>query len=372
MNPIYRYNIINSVEHPDHIVVKTANGRYFELTKSVYQSVKKLVQADGTIDCKTLSPAILASLSKKNMITASSTTKSNHIIKYHWRKAVLQGPGLMRFCQALEPMIQWRFFVLFMLLSVVWAGVFIDPLSQIFAADNIDHAIDNITYADMLAIVLFIFISGMVHETGHGIAHQKYTGNSYEIGVCVNYVLPSFYADVSDTVMLNSKFKKVIIGLCGIYFQLLLYPFVITLLIFIGNNDMPVYITLLMGLQMMLNLFPAMRNDGYWIYCDLFNIKQNVESSAKSHLSGKEKVLYLLAIPGMAYIGFITMNGLDSLMSILMNMVQGGFDGLADNEPFDFIRAMLALIYLTFAIKILFILTKKASQNRKNKMSALY
>lgn len=134
------------------------------------------------------------------------------------------------------------------------------------------------------------------------------------------------------------------------YFQVLTYPVAVLLFFSLGDIKTPVFISIIVILQLLFNVFPSMRNDGYWIYHDLFNIKKFAGESTlnKNKLPMKEKLLYLLAILGIVYMIFITFNGIKSLVTIY----QSEMIGHVAAQPFDYIRAILAFIYLTFATKI--------------------
>lgn len=348
---VYKYNILNTVEHPDCVIVKTGNGRYFELSKPVYEKIKLLVSSSGQIKSDNLSPDIVKNLKNKSIITNSDYNKVTRDIRYHWQLPILTGNRLERCCQILTGTISSAFLLIILSLAICLAFVFNNQLYQIYNEGNIDYALKNIEYIDALKVVFFIFCTGLIHEMGHAVAHQKYTHTSYEIGLCINYIIPSFYADVSDTVMLREKFKKVVIGLSGIYFQLITFPLFIFVFYMCGNIKIPVYISMIFLMQILLNLFPAMRSDGYWIYCDLLGINRFSSSSSKikNKFSLKQLFLYILAVPTILYLLYFMTNGAMNFITVTNSGKE-----LGNARPIDVIRGVFALVYIGFTVRMFF------------------
>lgn len=350
MSLVYKYNIVSSVEHEEHFVVKTANGRYHQLPKPLFHKLVNLQSRDNSFDTTSLSSTIVENLIEKNIIASGEQTSISRSIDYHWRKGLIRGPLLSNICEHLRFTHNLTFLVFYLALMAALGIQFSGEISAIFNYDNFNDAVSSITFGDLAVVLLFILVSGLVHELGHAVAHQKYTGNSYEIGVCINYIIPSFYADVSDTVMLNNRMQKVLIGLSGIYYQLLMLPIAISLFYSLSDVKTPIFITIVLGFQLFFNIFPTMRNDGYWVYRDLLNIKKYITpSQSQPSRTLAEKMLLILAIPGFLYLSFITINGTYSLVSI----IQSGLDAFGTHQPFEYVRATLALIYLIFTVKIL-------------------
>ncbi len=122
---------------------------------------------------------------------------------------------------------------------------------------------------------LFIAIIGIFHEIGHSTASAKYGINSKEVGFGFYLVFPVFYTDISRIWLLNKR-KRVIINAAGIYFQLII-SIIIVSIFFLGKYSINYQILLktIFLSNFSLCFFamnPFLRNDGYWMYSDFFNL----------------------------------------------------------------------------------------------------
>jgi putative peptide zinc metalloprotease protein len=119
---------------------------------------------------------------------------------------------------------------------------------------------------------VFLFFVSMFHEFGHSSAAARFGIRAKEIGFGFYLIFPVLYTDVTK-VWLLGRYKRIVVNVGGIYFQLLLnivlyfaftffkeYQNVVSAL-FLTNTTLALY-----------SLNPIMRNDGYWIYSDLFDI----------------------------------------------------------------------------------------------------
>lgn len=147
----------------------------------------------------------------------------------------------------------------------------------------------KLTFGKSLGFILlnylFVLVAGLFHELGHSSASARYKMHSKEVGFGFYLIFPVFYTDVSKIWMLD-KYRRIIINLAGVYFQFILntvlvavfflfhFSFEVQVLIktlFITNCSMCVYA-----------LNPFMRNDGYWVYSDFFNIP-NLTQAARAY-----------------------------------------------------------------------------------------
>lgn len=132
---------------------------------------------------------------------------------------------------------------------------------------------------------LFIILAGLFHEIGHASAAARYKIAPKEIGFGFYLIFPVFYTDVSRIWLLN-KYKRIVVNLGGIYFQFILNAVLVSIFfsfhfshesqvllktLFIANSAMCLY-----------SINPFMRNDGYWVYSDLFNIP-NLTINARNY-----------------------------------------------------------------------------------------
>lgn len=116
----------------------------------------------------------------------------------------------------------------------------------------------------------------IIHEFGHGLSCKHYKGECHEMGVMLLVFSPCLYCDVTDSWMLKSKWKRIIIAAAGMYIEIIL-------------SAMAVYVWWFSrpGLlhHLALNLFfvttittvifnanPLMRFDGYYMMSDFLEI----------------------------------------------------------------------------------------------------
>lgn len=119
---------------------------------------------------------------------------------------------------------------------------------------------------------VFLFVVSMLHEFGHSSAAARFGITAKEIGFGFYLIFPVLYTDVTKVWLLN-RYKRIVVNVGGIYFQLLInvalyfifknfsaYQNIVSAL-FLTNTTLALY-----------SLNPIMRNDGYWIYSDFFDI----------------------------------------------------------------------------------------------------
>ncbi|MEX0977425.1 MAG: site-2 protease family protein, partial [Pirellulales bacterium] len=83
-------------------------------------------------------------------------------------------------------------------------------LSTIISASNLPW----------LAVVLAA--TKVLHELGHALACRRYGGDCHEIGVMLLVFTPCLYCNVSDSWMLENKWRRIAIAAAGMYVELIL------------------------------------------------------------------------------------------------------------------------------------------------------
>lgn len=144
-----------------------------------------------------------------------------------------------------------------------------------------------------LIIVFAIFFLGIFHELGHASALTKYRQEPNEIGVGFYFIFPVFYSNVTSTWLLPRK-EKILVNVGGMYFQLLINSLLILLIILpVGlpyNLIQIIRSIALYNLSIVIyNLLPFLRQDGYWIYADLFGIRNLMSRANTIHKELKFK-----------------------------------------------------------------------------------
>ena len=166
-------------------------------------------------------------------------------------------------------------------------------------------------WSDYPIIVCAIFFLGVFHELGHASALTKYRQKPNEIGVGIYFIFPVFYSNVTSTWLLPRK-EKILVNVGGMYFQLLINSVLILLIIL--PVSLPLHliqiirnIALYNIFIVIYNLLPFLRQDGYWIYADLFGIRNLMSRANTIHKELKFKKIketWPIAIYSAANWGF--------------------------------------------------------------------
>jgi putative peptide zinc metalloprotease protein len=138
----------------------------------------------------------------------------------------------------------------------------------------------------------------VVHEFGHGLAAKKYGCECHDLGVMVMLGTPTLYCDVSDSWMLRNKWRRIVIGAAGMWFELLLST--VALYVY-WNSDpglvrhacMNVFFVSAVS-TLVFNLNPLMRFDGYFMLSDFLEIP-NLRSKSDKVL-GEQAAWWCLGI----------------------------------------------------------------------------
>ena len=110
-------------------------------------------------------------------------------------------------------------------------------------------------------------ISSVLHEFGH-IGAAKYAGCSVgEIGVGIYFFSPVFYSHLTDINILNRS-KRILVDSAGIFLNTIFAACVSIFALLMHNNILSIFV-LLLTIDILYNLSPFTKSDGYWILSDL-------------------------------------------------------------------------------------------------------
>ncbi len=122
-----------------------------------------------------------------------------------------------------------------------------------------------------LEAFVFLFIIFFFHEIGHATAAMKHGIKAKGIGFGFYLVFPVLYTDITEIWLLDRK-KRIQINLAGIYFQLLINMFLITVNLLFFKNAIVATLISCNIFSMLLSFNPFFKYDGYWIVSDFFKI----------------------------------------------------------------------------------------------------
>ena len=245
------------------------NGRFYSvntLGKKILQlivegysnheiSSELRLQGYGNIDSKQIQPI-------RESIGRGEKKRSTPI---RFRITILELKHFQKMLSRFDFLFNWYavsvFLFIFFLLFLLQYNKLIDSFHQ-----------SNITVGGISTSVFITLFILLFHEFGHAASSLKYKVPPTEIGFGVYLYFPVLFTDVSHSWM-ASRFQRIVIDLSGAYFQFIL----LTLFLFFNYFiDFPSYVVNAFVINnvgiMIYNLNPLFKFDGYWLFCDLFNI----------------------------------------------------------------------------------------------------
>lgn len=129
------------------------------------------------------------------------------------------------------------------------------------------HAIGS---GDFLIVYGLTIASVLVHEIGHASACHRFGEQYGDIGIGLYIIFPVFYTDVTRIWRL-SRWRRVIVDLAGIYFQLLVTVFYYLMYRLTGNA---VWLLVIFQIDLLVTLAfnPIAKFDGYWLVSDILGV----------------------------------------------------------------------------------------------------
>ena len=133
-------------------------------------------------------------------------------------------------------------------------------------------ALQEVLSTPVLLVVLWVVltVAGLVHEIGHATACRYGGAEPGAIGVGVYLLFPAFYTDVTDSYRLP-RAARLRVDLGGLYFNVI--GLLALGLLYLGTGEGLFYLALLLLLvEMVQQLVPAVRLDGYYVLADLAGV----------------------------------------------------------------------------------------------------
>lgn len=122
----------------------------------------------------------------------------------------------------------------------------------------------------LLVVLAAVFLLSVFHEFGHAAALRYSGGQVRGMGVGFYLIYPAFYTDVTDSYRLG-RWARVRTDLGGLYFNLI-FALGVVGLYFLTHQEFLLAIVILIDLEIIQQLIPFMRFDGYWAFADLTGI----------------------------------------------------------------------------------------------------
>lgn len=321
-----------------HVVsIKTIQDRYFHIPKDIFILLEKHSSHTGEISNK-LKLEYIVDLHEKGIVYKASEidrisdspengTDGFILLKNRPLHIALKLFSLFSYVKLLIP---YLFFILGFSFYLYDSN---DILSVMPSASV------GMGYDILLMLLLYIFSSGIVHELGHSSLFYKYQGKEAPIGVTFNYCFPAFFSDVRDSALLTDKNKRLKILFAGVFYQIILFPLLVLPFYFWLGEIALVLLSYMLVIQTFFNLVPFLKNDGYWLYKEVFSAK---ERKKKVHLLAF-RLFLVLGIGYISYVVFLT------AWHFYSNIFIQGVAFL-EQPAFDIFRQFLVSTYITVGL----------------------
>lgn len=201
-----------------------------------------------------------------------------------------------------KPLFTRPFFILWMILMAGALGVLYMRWSDFYAP-----------FADILAtrnlVILVIVMTALKfwHELGHAYACKVNGGAVPDMGAMLMAGMPMAYVDVSSSWSFASRKQRILVGLGGMYFEMIAAALFMYIWAFTGpgvvNSTAHFVVLMASFMTVMFNANPLMRYDGYYVLSDLVGIP-NLRGRSTQYASGLIKQLTLglpMQIQGKSY-----------------------------------------------------------------------
>jgi putative peptide zinc metalloprotease protein len=165
--------------------------------------------------------------------------------------------------------LQWLFWppVLVTMLALSAAA-----LGWMYGQHGVGNGIHEVFYNPqlMLGVLGLVILCAVAHEFGHAAALRYGGGEARQMGVGLYMVYPAFFTDVTDSYRLR-RWGKVRTDAGGLYFNLLFCLALVGVALATGQ-DWPLFAVAIINLEMVHQLLPVGRMDGYWALADLVGL----------------------------------------------------------------------------------------------------
>ncbi|GGX60905.1 zinc metalloprotease [Streptomyces hiroshimensis] len=193
------------------------------------------------------------------------TAKADPFLAFRFRLAVLPE----RATWLLAGLFAWLFRPVLVLLAL---GAFAFGEVWLWMTQDTGAALRAVLSSppDVLLVVLLAVASCVFHEMGHGAACRYGGVRPGAMGCGIYLVWPAFYTDITSSYRLG-RGGRIRADLGGVYFNAL---FVLGLLALYGATGSPLLLVAIFSvhLEMIQQLLPTLRFDGYYIVADLVGI----------------------------------------------------------------------------------------------------
>jgi putative peptide zinc metalloprotease protein len=255
------------VPHLLYAVVEASDGQHTleQIAESVTETLKRAVTADNIrqIAGNLIVAGVLRGAD--GSVVKPKVSPGLNPLSMNMRMAMLP-PGLIEPVTAVLRLLFWPPLVLAVVAAAVAAEIWI------YAVHGVGGSIHQALYGPgvMLILLGIIVVAAGLHEFGHASALRYGGGKVGGMGAGLYLIYPAFYTDVTDNYRLP-RWSRVRTDLGGLYFNLIAALAVMGLYILSGWEFL-LLVVVVINIEMIHQLLPFVRLDGYWFLADLSGI----------------------------------------------------------------------------------------------------
>lgn len=212
----------------------------------------------------------------------------------HWMAIRFRGFNPDSMLEAINKQTGWIFSPQFMLssfLGILFTALFL-LVNSTGVASRLPTIDEFITVNNGVWLFVAFCLLKIIHEFGHGMACKHFGGECNEMGVMLLLFTPCLYCDVSDSWMIQQRWKRAFIALAGIWFELIAASICawIWWLSNPGTINSLAFHAMLVGSvgTLLFNGNPLLKYDGYFVLSDLWdrpNLGQNARQSLRDSVA---------------------------------------------------------------------------------------
>jgi putative peptide zinc metalloprotease protein len=286
LNYSYEALCISSKEY-----VLSYNNKYYKIEEPVYsilkngQTAKTIEELFNLVNVKnTFSKSDLIDLIDKKLMPLFNSTvsvKKESVSSFWIKRQLLESNTVEKIATPFSFLYGNIFYPALFILLVI--NIYLAFNSSTNESSSIETA-TKFTILKWSISYLSLFVIIFLHEIGHAAAAIKSGIKPRSIGLGFYTVLPVMYTDLTEAWKLNKK-NKIKVNLGGIYMQLII-GILLSIILFITTSvyvkEILTYLITINTTIIIINLFPLLKFDGYWILSDLVEIPNLIkESNAK-------------------------------------------------------------------------------------------
>ena len=252
-----------------HVVVRevSADRDAVRVAEAVSAAYGRTLSVEGlTLLASKLEPlGLIEDTSKPQATARDNVPRANPVLSLRLRGTLLPARGTRAVARLMAPLFYPPLVVVALVAFVALDVVLIrrasltDALGQVFA-----------TPVFLLGLLAILTSGGLIHEMGHAAACHYGGARPGVIGVGVYLVFPAFFTNVTDSYRLG-RAGRLRTDLGGLYFNVWCV-LVLGGSYLITGNGLLLLALLLMQIEMVQQLIPTVRFDGYFVLADLAGV----------------------------------------------------------------------------------------------------